>query len=95
MERIIIGVILCAMGALSFSITVPVDPLSAYILLLLFLIPGILLFVKGIKAEFSKSQGKEARIPCPSCAEMIMKGAKICRFCNKEILTDSSDIKKL
>ena len=24
---------------------------------------------------------KDERIPCPECAEMIMKDAKVCRFC--------------
>jgi len=28
-------------------------------------------------------------IKCPSCAEMIQKDAKICRFCNTQLATES------
>jgi hypothetical protein len=32
-----------------------------------------------------KEQQDTQRVPCPYCAELIMPGAKICRFCGREI----------
>lgn len=35
----------------------------------------------NVKSWFRRSP-REERIPCPDCAEPIMKDAKVCRFCS-------------
>jgi hypothetical protein len=32
-----------------------------------------------------RSNRTEGRVPCPYCAEMILPGAKVCRFCGREL----------
>jgi hypothetical protein len=32
-----------------------------------------------------RSTRTEGRVPCPYCAEMILPGAKVCRFCGREL----------
>ena len=34
------------------------------------------------------SEGNQERFPCPSCAEMVLVQAKVCRHCGKELMRD-------
>lgn len=40
---------------------------------------------KQINLQIDGADNSEDRIPCPFCAEQILRKAKVCRFCNKEI----------
>jgi hypothetical protein len=59
----------------------------AVLLIFVLLVAAIglaLFFVLRRSAPASRPQA-EQRVPCPYCAELILPGAKICRFCGREL----------
>ncbi len=62
---------------------------------LLFVLPGLIVFALGYiissKAQKAKEQKKAEKaaasnaMQCPFCAETIKVGAKVCRFCNRDL----------
>jgi hypothetical protein len=50
---------------------------------------GIWFIVK--KSNSGTAQSQSNRVPCPYCAELILPGAKICRFCCKDLTNESSN----
>lgn len=58
---------------------------------LLFVLPGLVVFGLGYMMSSSEQKRKQQQtanrdtVQCPYCAEKIKSGAKICRFCNREL----------
>ncbi len=87
---IIFGVVIiwlaCAFGCAAIASS---KNRSAFVWFWLGLILGIIgiLIIGFMKAE--KGDGdEESRFPCPSCAEMVLVQAKVCRHCGKELMRD-------
>lgn len=56
--------------------------------LILAAIGGLVYFLGDRQAKAAAD--KAARHPCPHCAEQIMKAAKVCPFCHREITIGDS-----
>lgn len=49
------------------------------------LIASVLALQPAQAANTAEMMGQQDRRPCPHCAEMIMRDAKVCRFCGREV----------
>ena len=81
---IVIGIvwIACAYGCAAIASS---KNRSAFVWFWLGLILGIIgILIIG----FMKAEEGERRFPCPSCAEMVLVQAKVCRHCGKELMRD-------
>jgi hypothetical protein len=51
---------------------------------LLFIFPGLVLAgIGGLLARGSRRRTQ--RLPCPHCSELILRTAKVCRFCGRDV----------
>jgi hypothetical protein len=46
---------------------------------------GIAAIASAIAIAGSRTGTASKRVPCPYCREMIMPGAKVCRFCGRDL----------
>lgn len=41
--------------------------------------------LEAVNAAAAARQAEAARVPCPFCAELILPGARVCRFCGRDL----------
>jgi hypothetical protein len=59
---------------------------SVVIGLVLFL-PGLVMFIYGLKRTGRSREQVGNTLKCPHCAEMIKPDARVCRYCKRDLVT--------
>lgn len=82
MGKWIVGVLAFLLVMAIYTIAGLFSLLSAWIVMNIIMALDMIIASKKNKEKYLK----ENTIKCPSCAELIQKEAKICRYCNRSIV---------
>jgi hypothetical protein len=87
---IIVGLLFGLLGGCNFLVAITSDrnvarAVGAATVGFALFVPGLLMFIYGVKSWGRQSEATGNTKKCPFCAEMIKPDAKVCRYCRRDL----------